>query len=323
MVTAITKVKSRILLVVGPTASGKSTLGVRIARILDGEIISADSRQMYSDLTIGTAKPSAHDRGGIPHHFIDCYQLDHHCTAGQFSIESERIITEIISRNHVPVIVGGSGLYIQALVDGIFEAPEAPIEIRQRLYERLHREGSSMLLEELRAVDPVIAQTMNPRTTHRIIRALEVYEHTGIPLSSHHIRQTRESRYDSFPAGLAWDRTQLYERINKRVDSMIDEGLIDEVKHLDRRGYTESLHVLQTVGYQEVFAFLRGKYSETEMIRLIKRNTRRYAKRQLTWFRRDKRIHWYPISDESEIRPLADLIVSEFRSFPVGDDRRP
>ncbi len=318
MVTAITKAKSRILIVVGPTASGKSILGVRLAQILDGEIISADSRQIYSDLSIGTAKPSLNDRGGIPHHLMDCYPLEKHCTAGQFSIESERIIEDIISRNHVPVIVGGSGLYVQALVDGIFEGPEAPNELRQRLYERLQREGGEVLLEELRSVDPVIAQTMNPKTTHRIIRALEVYEYTGVPLSKHHILQNRESRYDPFFAGLAWDRRQLYERINTRVDSMIEHGLIDEVRQLDRRGYNESFHALQTVGYQEVFAFLRGEYSEAEMLRLLKRNTRRYAKRQLTWFRRDKRIHWYHISDDSGIGALADLIASEFRSFTTG-----
>ncbi len=156
---------------------------------------------------------------------------------------------------------------------------------------------------------------MNPKTTHRIIRALEIYECTGIPLSKHHSCQNREPRYNPFMVGLAWNRVQLYDRIDTRVDVMIERGLVDEVKQLKHRGYDESLNALHTVGYQEVFAFLRGEYPEAEMIRLIKRNTRRYAKRQLTWFRRDERIHWYPISDESRIEITAHRVADEFRSF--------
>ncbi len=305
----------RVLVVVGPTASGKSIFGVRAAQILGGEIVSADSRQIYTHLTIGTAKPSEKERDGIPHHLIDCVPLEKHFTAGQFGIEAGEIIEEIMSREKVPIIVGGSGLYLQALIDGFFDGPSAQNEIREQLYERLKKEGGDALLEELRTIDPDIARTMNPKTIHRIIRALEVYECTDIPLSKHHHLQKRESRYNPFMVGLAWDRAKLYERINARVDSMIKKGLVDEVQQLSRQGYNESLNALRTVGYQEVFAFLRGDYSEVEMIRLIKRNTRRYAKRQLTWFRRDERIHWYPISEESDIETIAREVASAFRLF--------
>lgn len=315
MVTSVTMTNPRILVVVGPTASGKSVFGVRVAQILDGEIISADSRQIYTDLTIGTAKPTEKERDSIPHHLIDHISLEKGFTAGQFGIEAGRIIKEIVTRKKIPVIVGGSGLYIQALIDGFFEGISAPNEIRGRLYERLHKEGGAVLLDELRTIDPDIARTMNPKTTHRIIRALEIYECTGIPLSKHHSCQNREPRYNPFMVGLAWNRVQLYDRIDTRVDVMIERGLVDEVKQLKHRGYDESLNALHTVGYQEVFAFLRGEYPEAEMIRLIKRNTRRYAKRQLTWFRRDERIHWYPISDESRIEITAHRVADEFRSF--------
>lgn len=303
----------RILVIVGPTASGKSALGIHIARILDGEIISADSRQIYSDFTIGTAKPSVQERGGIRHHLIDCFPLEKSYTAGQFGIDAARIIEEIAARGRVPVIVGGSGLYLQALIDGFFDGPSAPNDIRERLYERLRKEGGAVLLEELRTIDPEIARTMNYKTVHRIIRALEVYEHTGVPLSQHHHRQNPGPRYNVFMVGLTWTRTALYERINARVDAMIEEGFIDEVRNLNLHGFSQSLNALRTVGYQEVMAFLRGEYPEEEVLRLIKRNTRRYAKRQLTWFRRDTRIHWYPISREIEMGTIAQKIADEFR----------
>jgi tRNA dimethylallyltransferase len=315
MVTGITKTNPKILAIVGPTASGKSAVGVRLAKILKGEIISADSRQIYKDLTIGTAKPTETERAGIAHHLIDCYPLEKHFTAGQFGVEAGRIIDEINRRKNIPIVVGGSGLYIQALIDGFFDGPSAPNEIRERLNERLHKEGGAVLLEELRRIDHEITKRMNPKTTHRIVRALEVFECTGVPLSKHHFDQNRKPRYSAYLAGLVWDRALLYEKINSRVDRMIDGGLIDEVQQLIRRGYDESPNALQTVGYQEVFAFIRGDYSKSEMIRLIKRNTRRYAKRQMTWFRRDKRIRWYPVSDESEINTIAQSIADDFNVF--------
>jgi len=282
---------------------------LEIAKQVDAEIISADSRQIYKFLTIGTAKPTEEELRTVPHHFIDIITPDVHFSAGDFAEQGRRTIASIIDTRKLPLVVGGTGLYVEALVDGLFEGPPIQHDFRQRLEERAEVEGGERLLEELRAVDPTAAQRMLPTNVRRIIRALEVYHATGIPITVHHERQQHDRLYDAVFAGLAWDRKILYERINRRVDQMMDSGFLDEVRMLLERGFDERLKALQTVGYKEAFAYLRHELTRDRMVELMKQNTRRFAKRQLTWFRPDERITWYPIANEAEIGEIAHAIV--------------
>ena len=299
----------KILCIVGPTASGKTALALEIAAKIDAEIISADSRQIYKQLTIGTAKPSEDELRTVPHHFIDILTPDTHFSAGDFAEQGRRAIAAIIARTKLPIITGGTGLYVEALVDGLFEGPPIQPELRIQLEEKAEAEGGEELLEDLRKVDPVAAQRMLPTNIRRIIRALEVYYTTGIPITVHHEQQQHDQMYHAVFAGLAWDRKSLYERINRRVDQMLDAGFLDEVGRLIEMGYDERYKSLQTVGYKEAFAYIRHEVTFDRMVELMKQNTRRFAKRQLTWFRPDARICWYPIADEKEIGDIAVKIL--------------
>jgi tRNA dimethylallyltransferase len=301
----------RVLVLVGPTASGKTSTSLIVAQRLDGEIISADSRQIYKYMDIGTAKPSNEEQKHIKHYFLDELTPDRDFNAGEYGKHGRNIIDGIVRAGKHPIVVGGSGLYIQSLIDGFFEGPAKDQDIRERLYARLHTDGAESLLEELKKVDPLAASKMLPSNTRRIIRALEVYHLSGIPLSQHHRRQSSEI-FESVFVGLEWDRKKLYERINRRVDRMIEAGLVEEVKALLRMGYNTSLNSLQTVGYREVFLHLEGKLDHGTMVDQIKQNSRRFAKRQLTWFRRDKRIHWFHVEDESEFPEIAQKIIDYF-----------
>lgn len=303
----------KILCIVGPTASGKTALAIRTAQALNGEILSADSRQIYKLLTIGTAKPSPEELKAVPHHFIDILLPDEHFSAGDFSEQGRKVIADVLSRGKFPIIAGGTGLYVEALVDGLFEGPAIQHELRADLEERMRTEGGASMLEELRKVDPAAAARMLPTNTRRIIRALEVYYATGIPLTEHHNRQVREQRYHPVFVGLEWDRKALYERINRRVDRMIEEGFLDEVKAVRAAGYDERYKSLQTVGYKEAFAYLRGELTYERMVELMKQNTRRFAKRQLTWFRYDERIRWFSVASDDDVRKAAERAVGLLR----------
>ena len=281
----------------GPTASGKTPVSLFLAQQLDGEIISADSRQVYKYMDIGTAKPSVEQRKLIKHYFVDERKPDEEFNAGEFGKRGREIIEDIFDRRKQPILVGGSGLYVRALVDGFFDTPPKDVDLRTQLFERLHNEGRLSLLNELRKVDPTSAAQMLPSNTRRIVRALEVYRLTGIPISQHRQHQRIERTFEPVFTGLTWERKKLYEQIEARVDRMMEMGLIGEVESLRDKGYDSSLNALQTVGYQEVFQYLKGKVSKERMIELIKQNSRRYAKRQLTWFRHDKRITWFPVSN--------------------------
>ena len=282
-----------------------------LAEDIHAEIISADSRQLFKYMDIGTAKPSPEDRRRIKHYFVDELLPDRKFNAGEFGKLGREIVEDIFSRGKIPLVVGGSGLYVQSLVDGFFEGPPEDVAIRKSLYERLRTEGPEPLLAELGKVDPVSACRMLPSNTRRIVRALEVFLLTGIPIS-----QMQESRVeiDFVPCftGLQWDRKLLYERINCRVDWMIKQGLEEEVQELQKLGYTGELNSLQTVGYKEVFEYLNGKTTHERMVELIKQNTRRFAKRQLTWFRRDKRIRWFDVRSEEDLPAVASRICRHF-----------
>ncbi len=298
-----------ILVIAGPTASGKTALALEIARRIPIEIISADSRQVYKFLTIGTAKPALVQLKQVRHYFVDEILPEQHFNAGEFGIKGRAAIQEVVKQKKMPVVVGGTGLYIRSLVDGLFSGPGKEDEIREELEARLESEGAESLLEELQRVDPDAAARMLPSNQRRIIRALEVYYATGKPISQHHDEQEKAQFFNTIFVGLQWDRKKLYERINLRVETMLAAGFLDEVKGLVSRGYDDRLKSLQTVGYKEAFAFLREEISYNQMVELMKQNTRRFAKRQLTWFRKNERIRWFEIKEEEEIPKIAEQVL--------------
>ncbi len=306
--------KKKIIAIVGPTASGKTTLSILLAKKLSGEVISADSRQLFKHLKIGVAKPSIEELNSVKHHFIDFLEPTQDFNAAEYGQQARLKIEELLKRGSCPIVVGGSGLYIKSIIDGFFEGPGKNSELRDQLEYELEKYGNEALFKKLIKVDPVSASKMDPSKVRRIIRALEVYYTTGNPISEHHKVQSAKSNFDVIQFGLEWERKLLYERINNRVDKMITDGLIDEVKELIAKGYSRQINALNTVGYKEVFDFLLGENSKEEMIELIKQNTRRYAKRQMTWFKADKRIKWIKVSEQTDWNNVAELVMSEYFS---------
>ncbi len=298
-----------ILALVGPTASGKSSLAMRIAERIQGEIVSADSRQVFRFMDIGTAKPSVADRQRIPHHFIDILDPSEEYSAGQYGIDARARIVQALAAGRRPIVVGGSGLYVRALIDGLFDGPARDPEIRARLQEELRIRGGEYLFDRLRSLDPSAAATMDATKTRRVMRALEVFEVTGRPLSAQHAEQSPVAPFSVSQWALDWDRRTLYRRIEDRVDAMLAAGLVGEVRGLGERGYGPTLNALNTVGYKEAFQYLAGSISEERMVSLIKQQTRRFAKRQLTWFRADRRIRWERIADERDLDAIAEKIL--------------
>ncbi len=303
----------KILVVVGPTASGKTLLSLVLAQILKGEIVSADSRQVYKHMDIGTAKPTAEDRARVPHHCIDIRLPSDDFSAGEFGTIAQNAIGKILERRKLPIVVGGSGLYIRAAVDGLFEGPEKDPEVRLLLEQRLNDRGIDDLLAELQRVDPATAAKSDPTKPRRIIRALEVYHVSGKPLSQYHKEQRSMSTWTPVHVGLLWKREELYRRIDRRVDEMMEQGLYQEVKALHDMGYDTTCNALNTVGYKELFAVISGTLGFTKAPDLIKQNTRNYAKRQMTWFRADRRIHWVDVAEKVGTSELAQEIVKIFK----------
>jgi tRNA dimethylallyltransferase len=281
---------------------------------MKGEIASADSRQIYKHLNIGTAKPTTEDMRRVPHHFVDILDPDQEYSAGRYGQEARAKISELLAEGKQPILVGGSGLYVRAVIDGFFPGPGRNDEIREQLELEARTLGSGALLEKLKGVDPDSAARMNATTERRIIRALEVYYTTGQPISRLHKQQETKPSFEVVQFGLEWNRQALYERIDRRVDRMLRDGLVNEVKELIDEGYSRKINALNTVGYKEVFDYLDGAIAESEMVELIKRNTRRFAKRQLTWFRADKRIRWITVDDESDWSEIAEKMWQEFRT---------
>jgi len=303
-----------VVVLVGPTASGKTLVSLHLAPMLNAEIISADSRQVYRHLDIGTAKPTPAERSEVPHHLIDELPPDKEFNAGEFGVRGREVIDAIIARGHVPLVVGGSGLYIQSLVDGFFEGPGADWEYRAHLEEKIRQGKLSELISELRIVDPDSAGRIDPTKPRRIVRALEVYHIAGKPLSVLQKEGKIAVHFTPRFFGLEWERAELYHRINMRCEEMLNAGLLDEIQKLEAMGYGPSLNALRTVGYAEGFAFQRGEISYDEMVRLFKQNSRRYAKRQMTWFRRDERVRWIAMREWSSAEAVAKEIVEMVRS---------
>lgn len=284
----------KLLIICGPTASGKSDLALRLAHHLDAEIVNADSMQIYSGLDVGTAKPTLDQQADIKHHLIDVVNPAQLFSAADFSNAADVAIRNITGRGKRVIVVGGTGLYIRALVKGLVDSPSGDGELREHLQGESARIGNVAMLEKLRQVDPELAAVLHPNNLVRVIRALEVYQMTGIPLS-HYQKEHAFSgrRYDTRHIGISVDRPVLYERIDNRVERMMSAGLLEEVESLMASGYGRDLKSMRSIGYKEVVAHLAGEISAEEAVRLIKRNTRHYAKRQLTWFRADPDILWF------------------------------
>lgn len=304
-----------VIVIVGATCSGKSLLAFELAKALNSEIVSADSRQIYKLINIGTAKPTSSELNEVPHSFINLLELNENFDVSSYEKKALVKIDNIIQNKKIPVVVGGSGLYIRALIDGIVDL-ETNDEIRSELLSKKELFGNEKLFQELESAVPAAAKTMLPQNWKRVIRALEVFYLTGRSITEFHAEQVREkSSYNFLQFGLNWKREILYERIESRVDEMIKNGLVEEVKNILAMGYSETLNSLNSVGYKEIIAHLKNQISLDEAITLIKRNTRRYAKRQLTWFRKDERIRWFTIENELDLVTIKNEILNKIKSI--------
>ncbi len=299
----------RVIVIVGPTCSGKTDLSIEVASELKSEIISADSRQFYKYLDIGTAKPTIEQRAKIKHHLIDFLNPDDDYDVSKFSIDSNNIINLLHKENKIPIVVGGSGLYIKTLIDGISETADKDEKIRKELLEKRKQFGNEYLYSELKRVDKKSADSMLPQNWKRVIRALEVFYITRKPIWQHHIENKKQNEFEIIQFGLLWNRGELYKNIESRVDKMISTGLVEEVKSILEKGFNPNLNSLNTVGYKEIISYINNDISLERAIDLIKRNTRRYAKRQMTWFNKDKRIHWFNVEQSTNLKNIAEQII--------------
>lgn len=301
-------------ILVGPTSSGKTALSLLLAQSMPCEIISADSRQIYRRMDIGTAKPTPADRERVRHHCIDILDPDEDFSAGQYGPMARRLVHEIDSQGRIPLVVGGSGLYIRALVDGIFDGGFRDEGIRQRLREEAGAVGPEVLHRRLESLDPEAGSKIHPNDGKRIIRALEVCSVSGVPLSKLQRERTVRADFQSKMFGLDWPRGPLYRRIEERVDEMLRQGLVQEVRDLAASGYSLRNNALDSVGYREILMHLEGALELDSAVDLIKKNTRRFAKRQMTWFRGDPRIRWFTVSSAEELPGIAERIAGDL--FP-------
>jgi len=299
-----------LIVIAGPTAVGKTSVAIKLAQEFQSEIISADSRQFFKELEIGTAKPTAEELATVKHHFINNLSIHESCDAGKFAVEAEKVIDQLFESHDVIIMVGGSGLYIKALCDGLDDMPEIPSGIRQSLNEEYKHEGLEKLLKELEESDSEFFNQVDKKNPQRVIRALEIIRGTGMPYSSFRIAKPNpiKKKYETLKIGLEMEREILYDRINVRMDDMIANGLFGEAEKYHE---FRKLPALQTVGYSEIFQYLDGAYDKEEAIRLLKRNSRRYAKRQLTWFKKDKNFEWFNPDDFDSIKKHINSEVNQ------------
>lgn len=310
--------KEILVVILGPTATGKTQLSLQLAHEFRGEILSADSMQIYKGMNIGTATPSKDERKGIPHYFLSSIPPCREFSVADFQREARFQITMINKRGGVPFLVGGSGLYIRATLENfVFPSLKKDKVFHRSCQEILRREGSHHLHRRLKEIDAKTAEIIHPNDSRRITRALEIYHQTG-KTPSFYRKKAKEtpSLYKTLKIGLTASREVLYRRIEERVQRMLEKGLVDEVRGLLEDGYHCELVSMQSLGYREIAAYLEGRYDYNEAVRLIKRNTRHFAKRQLTWFKKEKDVHWFPIDQKKrgEIFKESSYLVEEFLS---------
>lgn len=285
--------KPDIIIICGPTGIGKTSITIKLAKAFDGQIVSADSMQIYRYMDIGTAKPTAEEVAEVEHHIVDIVDPDEAFDAAKFAVEADKKIKAFVKSGVTPFVAGGTGLYIKSLVDGLFRAIPADQEVMARLSCEIEEKGAAELYGRLRQYDPEAAKKIHINDSFRIVRALEVFETTGNTISSYHAEHNfADRKYRVLKIGLQMERELLYDRINKRVDMMLEEGLLEEVNMLIKKGYSPSLKAMKSLGYRHMVEYINGEKDWEEAVRTLKRDTRRYAKRQLTWFRSDNEIIW-------------------------------
>ncbi|PTM58891.1 tRNA (adenosine(37)-N6)-dimethylallyltransferase MiaA [Desmospora activa] len=303
-----------LLVIVGPTAVGKTALSLELAQEFRGEILSGDSMQVYRHMDIGTAKATLAERRRVPHHLIDLVEPDFSFSVDEFQRLARQTITAIQSRDHLPMLVGGTGLYIQAVthgysLPGVKEDPEFRYSLEQFADDR----GNEALHYRLAAVDPEAAQRLHPNDRRRMIRALEIHRATGRPLSE--VQQQGDSPYRACWVGLTMPREMLYDRVNQRVDLMMEEGLLEEVAVLRERGVPRDAVSMQALGYKELWMALEGEVNLADAVEMIKQRTRKFAKRQLSWFRRLKEIHWFDCTQKERLQEIRSLVAGNFPQY--------
>jgi tRNA dimethylallyltransferase len=305
-----------VVAIVGPTAIGKSRIGIEVAKILHTEILTADSRQVYREMNIGTDKPTLAEQQGIPHRLIDLVDPDQAFNVGDFRSHATLEISRLHHQGLLPLVIGGTGLYIRALLRGLCPSPPANWLIRNKLAQEAQIQGPDFLHKQLQQVDPDLAQRLHPNDQPKIQRALEVYQILGIPLSDVH-RQHRfeDTPYPSLVIGLRMDRQALYRRIETRVEWEIHKGLVQETQSLMDRGYQRELGSMKGLGYRQFSGYLAGEYSYEEAVRLLKRDTRHFAKRQMTWFQKESGIHWITLEDSDFPDQAVSKIVDSIEKF--------
>ena len=292
---------SAIVVVAGPTASGKSDLALRLAQEFDGELICSDSMQVYRQFDIGTAKPTLSEQKLVPHHQLDLIEPDGNYSAGKYERDTAIIIQQIQQRGHLPILVGGTGLYYRALMYGISNIPKIPEKLRQEIFSLQEEHGTSYCWEQLQKHDPQTAKRLHPNDTSRIMRSLEVVLATGTSIADFQLQQPfAEARYPVLAIAYEWERSVLYERINQRTRKMLKSGWIEEVEML-LESYPPELKPLQAIGYREIVEHLQNKLKQEALVKKIQLRTRQYAKRQMTWFRREAKIAWHQPDDEAAI----------------------
>ncbi len=303
---------NNIICIAGPTASGKTALAVELAKELGGEVVSCDSMQVYKGFDIGTAKPTKDEMQGIVHHMLDVAEPDEDFSVSRYCAQATPIVDDILARGKTAIIAGGTGLYMDSLIKGNGFAPFPSTGMRETLEAQADAEGTEKMLERLGSIDPESAARLHPKDKKRIIRALEVYYETGETITAHNLKtQAQPPRYTPLWLGLDFaDRAALYGRIDRRVEVMLEQGLLEEIRGLLQRGISSKCTAMQAIGYKEFVDALESRGPLEEAVRLVQQSSRHYAKRQLTWFRRNPKMHWL-VRGETEILPLARRFIAE------------
>ena len=309
---------NKIIAVAGPTASGKTALSVKIAKELGGEIVSCDSMQIYKGMDIGTAKPSLEERCGVPHHMIDIISPDEKYNVVSYKRDAEAAIDDILKRGRAPVLAGGTGLYMDSVLNNTAFSENSSFSVaRERLEKLFEEKGREYIFEMLEKIDPEAAEKIHPNNTRRVIRALEIYETTGKTLTQANIESKRPEKYESLVIGLMWDRETLYERINERVERMMAEGLLKEVETLRKKGMKAEYTSMQAIGYKELFEYFEGNCTLEEAKEKIKQESRRYAKRQMTWLKRNKKINWLILQKDYNLNKIYEQSFTLIKKFGI------